>query len=137
MSSRKENEGHLIQRVNRYVSVLGKCPVVNTHNTPSGHERSRRQSHGWPPPQNRDFASRSYEKVLRPSGAGTPSQSGVPWPSDHCRQDTCGDHPVGCVVRNTPARPCLHSARSPRCVGRERPFACVCSHSSTDEWYPT
>ncbi len=28
MSSRKENEGHLIQRVNRYVSVLGKCPVV-------------------------------------------------------------------------------------------------------------
>src|SRR5712691_6710659 len=29
MSSRKENEGHLIQRVNRYVSALGKCPVVN------------------------------------------------------------------------------------------------------------
>jgi putative transposase len=30
MSSKKENEGHLIQRVNRYVSTLGKCPVVNT-----------------------------------------------------------------------------------------------------------
>jgi len=29
MSSRKEHEGHLIQRVNQYVSVLGKCPVVN------------------------------------------------------------------------------------------------------------
>src|SRR5215471_5935381 len=29
MSSRKENEGHLIQRVNRYVSALGKCTVVN------------------------------------------------------------------------------------------------------------
>jgi hypothetical protein len=28
MSSKKENEGHLIQRVNRYVSTLGKCPVV-------------------------------------------------------------------------------------------------------------
>jgi hypothetical protein len=30
MSSKKENEGHLIQRVNRYVSTLGKCPVVNS-----------------------------------------------------------------------------------------------------------
>jgi len=29
MSSGKGNEGHLIQRVNRYVSALGKCPVVN------------------------------------------------------------------------------------------------------------
>jgi hypothetical protein len=28
MSSGKGNEGHLIQRVNRYVSALGKCPVV-------------------------------------------------------------------------------------------------------------
>src|SRR6266436_366139 len=31
MSSRKENEGHLIQRVNRYVSALGKCLVVNSN----------------------------------------------------------------------------------------------------------
>ena len=31
MSSRKENEGHLIQRVNRYVSTLGKCLVVKRH----------------------------------------------------------------------------------------------------------
>jgi hypothetical protein len=29
MSIRKGNEGHLIQRVNRYVSALGKCTVVN------------------------------------------------------------------------------------------------------------
>ena len=33
MSSRKENEGHLIQRVNRYVSALGKCPVVKVQST--------------------------------------------------------------------------------------------------------
>src|SRR4051812_17193506 len=38
MSSRKENEGRLIQRVNRYVSVLRKCLVVNTY-----HPRRRRQ----------------------------------------------------------------------------------------------
>jgi ABC-type transport system substrate-binding protein len=31
MSSRKENEGHLIQRVNRYVSALGKCTVVKSN----------------------------------------------------------------------------------------------------------
>ena len=29
--------------------------------------------------------------------------------------------------------PALRSAKSPRCVGRERPFVCVCSHSSLDE----
>jgi RNA-directed DNA polymerase len=29
MSIRKEHGGHLIQRVNQYVSALGKCPVVN------------------------------------------------------------------------------------------------------------
>jgi hypothetical protein len=33
MSSGKGNEGHLIQRVNRYVSALGKCPVVNSRET--------------------------------------------------------------------------------------------------------
>jgi transposase-like protein len=32
MSIRKEHEGHLIQRVNRYVSALGKCTVVNLNN---------------------------------------------------------------------------------------------------------
>src|SRR6516162_1861277 len=29
MSTRKEHGGHLIQRVNQYVSALGKCTVVN------------------------------------------------------------------------------------------------------------
>ena len=29
MSSRKEDEGHLIQWIDRYVSALGKCTVVN------------------------------------------------------------------------------------------------------------
>jgi len=36
MSIRKEHEGHLIQRVNRYVSALGKCTVVNTQILSSG-----------------------------------------------------------------------------------------------------
>src|SRR2546423_12154144 len=34
-------------------------------------------------------------------------------------------------------RPCPHSASSPRCVGREDPFAWVCCHSSPDEWCST
>ena len=34
MSSRKENEGRLIQRVNRYVSVLRKCLVVKLEESP-------------------------------------------------------------------------------------------------------
>src|SRR5436305_4583839 len=33
MSSRKEHEGHLLQRVNRYVSVVGKCLVVTVPTT--------------------------------------------------------------------------------------------------------
>src|SRR6266516_3998845 len=37
MSSGKGNEGHLIQRVNRYVSALGKCPVVK-HFTKKGQQ---------------------------------------------------------------------------------------------------
>jgi hypothetical protein len=44
MSSKKENEGHLIQRVNRYVSTLGKCPVVK------GEDRIRPQMLSALPP---------------------------------------------------------------------------------------
>src|SRR2546426_923614 len=47
--------------------LAATCAAGCRHYTPSGHERSRRQIHGWPPLQNRDFeevATHGFDAVI-------------------------------------------------------------------------